>query len=138
MGCNRNTPADEIRQFLLHQMDSFALSADSLKGIATIDIKSDEIGLIEAAQSLHLSIRFFTRAQLSEISSPNPSEIVNHHIGVPSVCEAAAVLASNKGELIVPKQISPNVTLAIARINYSSSDWDPAVPIICPNGPAMC
>ena len=91
---------------------------NSLKCIATIDIKFDEAGLLEAAQGLHIPIRFFTREQLSEIDSPNPSPIVNHHIGVPSVCEAAAVLASEKGELIVPKQISPNVTLAIARINF--------------------
>ncbi len=119
MGCNRNTRTSEIREFLLKKLEQFALSLNSLNCIATIDIKSDEIGLLEAAQSLHLPIRFFTKAELSEISSPNPSEIVNHHIGVPSVCEAAAVLASNKGELIVAKQISPNVTLAIARNNFS-------------------
>jgi cobalt-precorrin 5A hydrolase len=122
MGCNRNTGADEIREFLVNKMDQFALSVSSLKCIATIDIKSDEAGLLEAARSLDIPIRFFTRAELSRIDSPNPSEIVNQHIGVPSVCEAAAVLASEKGELIVSKQVSPNVTLAIARINFSSSD----------------
>ena len=122
MGCNRNTSATEIREFLINKMARFALSVNSLNCIATIDIKSDEAGLLETARSLNIPIRFFTREELSEIDSPNPSEIVNHHIGVPSVCEAAAVLASKKGELIVPKQISPNVTLAIARINFSSSD----------------
>jgi cobalt-precorrin 5A hydrolase len=122
MGCNRNTSADEIREFLVNKMDQFALSVNSLKCIATIDIKSDEAGLLEVARSLHIPIRFFTREELSRIDIPNPSEIVNQHIGVPSVCEAAAVLASKKGELIVPKQISPNVTLAIARINFSLSD----------------
>ncbi len=122
MGCNRNTSASEIREFLLKTMDRFALSVNSLNCIATIDIKSDEAGLLEVARSLHIPIRFFTREELSRIDSPNPSKIVNQHIGVPSVCEAAAILASEKGELIVPKQISPNVTLAIARINFSSSD----------------
>ena len=122
MGCNRNTSAGEIREFLVNKLNQFALSVNSLNCIATIDIKSDEAGLLETARSLHIPIRFFTREELSEIDSPNPSEIVNQHIGVPNVCEAAAVLASKKGELIVPKQISPNVTLAIARINYSLSD----------------
>jgi cobalt-precorrin 5A hydrolase len=122
IGCNRNTSADEIREFLINKMDQFALSLNSLNCISTIDIKSDEAGLLEVARSLHIPIRFFTREELSGIDSPNPSKIVNQHIGVPSVCEAAAVLASKKGELIVPKQISPNVTLAIARINFSSSD----------------
>jgi len=122
MGCNRNTGADEIREFLVNKLLQFGLALNSLNCIATIDIKSDESGLLEAARSLHIPIRFFTREELSGIDSPNPSEIVNQHIGVPSVCEAAAVLASEKGELIVPKQISPNVTLAIARINFSLSD----------------
>ncbi|MBI5593818.1 MAG: cobalt-precorrin 5A hydrolase [Deltaproteobacteria bacterium] len=122
MGCNRNTSANEIREFLVDKLIQFGLSLNSLKCIATIDIKSDEAGLLEVARSLHVPIRFFTREELSEIDSPNPSDIVNKHIGVPSVCEAAAVLASEKGELIVPKQISPNVTLAIARINSTLSD----------------
>jgi cobalt-precorrin 5A hydrolase len=122
MGCNRNTSASEIREFLINKLDQFALSVNSLSCIATIDIKSDEAGLLEVARILNIPIRFFTREELSRIDSPNPSKIVNQHIGVPSVCEAAAVLASEKGELIVPKQISPNVTLAIARINFSSSD----------------
>ena len=122
MGCNRNTRADEIRQFLVNKLLRYGLSLNSLKCIATIDIKSDESGLQEVARSLHIPIRFFTREELSGIDSPNSSEIVNQHIGVPSVCEAAAVLASERGELIVPKQISLNVTLAIARINFSLSD----------------
>ncbi|MCX5883404.1 MAG: cobalt-precorrin 5A hydrolase [Deltaproteobacteria bacterium] len=122
MGCNRNTSTNEIREFLVNKLLQFGLSLNSLKCIATIDIKSDEPGLIEVARSLQIPIRFFTREELSGIDSPNPSEIVNQHIGVPSVCEAAAVLASEKGELIVPKQISPNVTLAVARINFSLSD----------------
>jgi cobalt-precorrin 5A hydrolase len=122
MGCNRNTSAGEIREFLVNKMNQFALSMNSLSCIATIDIKSDEAGLLEVARSLNIPILFFTREELSRIDSPNPSKIVNQHIGVPSVCEAAAVLASEKGELIVPKRISPNVTLAIARISFSSSD----------------
>jgi cobalt-precorrin 5A hydrolase len=122
IGCNRNTSAKEIREFLVTKMNQFELSLNSLNCIATIDIKSDEAGLLETARNLDVPIRFFTREELSGIDSPNPSEIVHQHIGVPSVCEAAAVLASEKGELIVPKQISPNVTLAIARINFSLSD----------------
>jgi len=121
IGCNRNTDAAEIRNFLIEQMEQCALSMNSLSAIATIDIKSDETGLLEAARQLDLPIQFFTREELAGIVIPTPSEIVNHHIGVPSVCEAAAILASNKGELIVPKRISPNVTLAIARIDFTSS-----------------
>lgn len=137
MGCNRGTGAEEIRNFLTGKMAESGLSLHSLKCLATIDIKSDEAGLLETAAHLGIPIRFFPREALSAVESPNPSKIVQHHIGVSSVCEAAAILASEKGELIVPKQISPNVTLAVARINCSSSDLGPAAPITFPNGPQM-
>jgi cobalt-precorrin 5A hydrolase len=44
--------------------------------------------------------------------------MVEKHLGVKSVCEAAAILASNQGTLIVPKHTTPNVTVAIARISF--------------------
>ena len=61
MGCNRNTSTNEIRKFLVDKLLQFGLSLNSLKCIATIDIKSNEAGLLEVARSLHISIRFFTR-----------------------------------------------------------------------------
>ena len=123
VGCNRNTHADEILEFLAATLLRFNLSLHSLKCIATIDIKSDEAGLLETAKYLQIPIRFFSREELASVESlPCPSEIVMKHIGVPSVCEAAAVLASSQGALIVPKQIGLNVTLSIARTNFLSSD----------------
>lgn len=123
IGCNRNTPAEEIQAFLIARFQKFRLSLHSLKCIATIDIKSDESGLLEAADRLRIPLRFFTREELDAVESiPSPSEIVKKYIGVSSVCEAAAILASNRGKIIVPKQISPNVTLAIARTAFISSD----------------
>ena len=52
----------------------------------------------------------------------NPSSVVEKHVGVESVCEAAAILASRNGRLIVPKQSTQNVTVAIARINSMWSE----------------
>ena len=123
VGCNRNTPADEIQAFLTDRFQEAGLSLLSLKCIATIDIKSDESGLIEVAERLQVPLQFFTREELDAVESiPNPSEIVKKYIGVSSVCEAAAILASNRGKIIVPKQTSPNVTLAVARTAFISSD----------------
>ena len=51
---------------------------------------------------------------------PTPSARVHHHIGVKSVCEAAAILASRGGTLIVPKRSSRNATVAVARIGSRS------------------
>jgi cobalt-precorrin 5A hydrolase len=45
---------------------------------------------------------------------PTPSAQAARHVGARSVSEAAALLAA-RGELLVPKQKSANVTVAVAR-----------------------
>ena len=48
------------------------------------------------------------------VEVPNPSDTVKKHVGTPSVCEAAAILGSNHGKLIVPKIKGKNFTVALA------------------------
>jgi len=118
MGCNRDTSMKEMKDVLFKTLEKFSLARQSLKYIASIDIKNDEIGLIELAKELDLPIRFFTREELNQVEDiKTPSDMVKKHIGVKSVCEAAAILASSHGKLIVPKQIMGNVTTAIAGIS---------------------
>ena len=60
---------------------------------------------------------FYTAEQLAQVEVPNPSKTVQKHVGTPSVCEAAAILGSNHGKLIVPKVKGRNWTAALA-IDY--------------------
>jgi cobalt-precorrin 5A hydrolase len=46
--------------------------------------------------------------------------MVEKHVGVKSVCEATAILATRGGELVVPKRTTRNATVAIARVNFTS------------------
>lgn len=116
MGCNRNTPKEEMMELLQSVLKDFGLAAGSLAKIASISIKSDEPGLLELAQELGLTPVFFDREELKQVEEiQTPSMVVEKHIGVKSVCEAAAILATNRGKLIVPKHSTPNVTVAIAR-----------------------
>ena len=62
-------------------------------------------------------VEFFTAEQLSAIQVPNPSDTVAKHVGTPSVCEAAAILGSNHGKLIIEKVKGKNWTAALA-IDY--------------------
>lgn len=122
IGCNRGTDSAEISTHLKRVFKSHGLAATSLKCLASIDVKKDEAGLIAAAESRRLPLVFFDREALNQVKGiKNPSPVVEKHVGVKSVCEAAAILAARNGTLIVPKQTTPNVTLAIARINFSSS-----------------
>jgi len=118
MGCNRNTSMQELKAFFLEVMDMFNLSARSLLNLSTIDIKSDEKGLLDLARILEIPIKFYSRKQLEQVKNiEHPSFMVKKHIGVTSVCEAAAILSAKNGKLIVPKQIKGNVTIAIAKIS---------------------
>ncbi len=122
IGCNRGTDCREIGDLLGQVLESNRLASSSLTCLASIDVKNDEAGLIEAARQLGLPLAFYKREELNQVKGiRNPSQIVEHHIGVKSVCEAAAILASRNGTLIVPKNSTKNVTVAIARIGSSLS-----------------
>ncbi len=121
IGCNRNTSMEEIKTLLFKTFQAHHLSLSSLDCLATIDVKSDESGLLALAAHLELPLEFFDRDKLNRVEEiETPSSIVEKHVGVKSVCEAAAILAAGKGTLIVPKHSTKNVTVAIARKPYIS------------------
>jgi cobalt-precorrin 5A hydrolase len=121
IGCNRNTPMPEMMDFLFKVLNDFGLSPGSLSAMATVDLKADEPGLLSLSRALSLDLRFFNKAKLNSVPNiATPSIMVEKHLGVKSVCEAAAILGAGSGRLIVPKQKSGNVTLAIARRVFTS------------------
>ena len=136
IGCNRNTSVDEIRMQLEDVLARFNLSQMSLKCLASIDLKADEKGLLTLAEELNLPLKFYNREELNSVKTiENPSAVVEKYVGVKGVCEAAAILGANQGQLIAPKQKTPNVTVAIARIPFISWESAPAVANISPNVP---
>ena len=83
----------------------------------TIDVKEDEEFCAQLVDEYGEEVVFFTAEQLAKVEVPNPSTTVEKHVGTPSVCEAAAILGSNYGKLIVPKVKGKNWTAALA-IDY--------------------
>ena len=80
----------------------------------TIDVKQDEEFVAELKDEYHEEVVFFTAEELAAVDVPNPSDTVRKHVGTPSVCEAAAILGSNHGQLIIPKVKGKNWTAALA------------------------
>lgn len=122
IGCNRHTGADEMRELLLATLQAAGLAPASLARLASVDLKADEPGLSGLAAELGLPVDYFSREEIRRVEAdvPTPSARVRHHIGVNSVCEAAAILASRGGTLIVPKRSSKNATVAVARTGSPS------------------
>ncbi len=86
------------------------------KHYCTIDVKADE-EFIDVLEDYGEEVVFYSAEELAKVEVPNPSDVVNKHVGTPSVCEAAAILGSNHGKLIVPKVKGKNWTAALA-IDY--------------------
>ena len=116
IGCNRNTPMAEIKECLDRVLERFDCAPRSLSALATIRIKDDEVGLLALADALKVPLIFFDKTELERVEGiTDPSSTVEKYVGVKSVCEAAAILAAGQGKLIVSKQKTRNVTVAIAR-----------------------
>jgi precorrin-4 C11-methyltransferase len=107
----------EEYKFIYDQMDE-ALAEWGILPCAsrycTIDVKADEPFVQLLKDGYDEEVEFFTAEQLSAVEVPNPSDTVAKHVGTPSVCEAAAILGSNHGKLIVPKIKGKNFTVALA------------------------
>ena len=83
----------------------------------TIDVKADEEFVDMLEKEYNEEVVFYTAEELASVEVPNPSALVASHVGTPSVCEAAAILGSNHGKLIIPKVKGKNWTAALA-IDY--------------------
>jgi len=118
VGCERGTPTETIAQAIKKVFLEHKLAESAIAGIATIDIKADEVGLLELCQERDLPLITFTKEVLSAVTVPNPSLIVESEVGTPSVAEAAALSAASSQTLLVTKQIFKSVgavTIAIAQ-----------------------
>ncbi|GAB7022078.1 cobalt-precorrin 5A hydrolase [Salidesulfovibrio brasiliensis] len=115
IGCRRGAERDEILTLIHETLRDARLSLKSVTGIASVEAKRHEAGLLEAARELGLDIEFYPSETLAEVDAPSPSEFVLDVIGTPSVCEAAAILGSGGGALVIPKKKSKKATLAVAR-----------------------
>ncbi|MBI3637028.1 MAG: cobalt-precorrin 5A hydrolase [Candidatus Rokubacteria bacterium] len=114
VGCNRGTSADEIEQAVHAVLAARQLSPKSVRGLASVEAKRDEAGLLEAAKRLGVPIRFCEKAVLNAVENvPNPSEAPMKFVGVQGVAEPSALHVSG-GRLVVEKVKSGNVTIAVA------------------------
>ncbi|MCY6491450.1 cobalamin biosynthesis protein [Leptolyngbya sp. GGD] len=114
IGCRRGATKLIIQTAIDQVLDLYQLEHRTIAGIATLDRKSDEIGLVEYCRDHDLPLRCFSADRLSTIAVPNPSLHVAMTVQTSSVAEAAAMCAAQTQILIVPKQVIQGVTIAIA------------------------
>ncbi|MBR8830673.1 MAG: Siroheme synthase [Chroococcopsis gigantea SAG 12.99] len=118
VGCIRGASLETITRAIEGVCQKYGLAWGSIAGLATIDLKADEVGILEYCQIHDLPLKTFSAEILQRVSVPNPSPVVAEEVGTASVAEAAALSAAGMGELLVTKQIEgKEVTIAIAKAN---------------------
>ena len=114
VGSARGVTAGEVAALVTEALSGYA--PESVRCLATADLKADEQGILQAARERGWEVVTHPAPALAAVNVPNPSEIVRAEVGTPSVAEAAALLSAGPGaELVVPKRKSAMATVAVAR-----------------------
>ncbi|EIT86461.1 cobalamin biosynthesis protein CbiG [Fictibacillus macauensis ZFHKF-1] len=118
IGCNRGTSQEEIQQVIEETLTELRISIKSVKGIATINLKSDEQGLLDTVARFNWDFTCYTPEQLNEVTIEDPSQTVYKYTGAYGVSEPAAKLASGASALELVKKKSGNVTISVGLISH--------------------
>ncbi len=126
IGCRRGVPTGEIDAAFVDAMCRYGYAPRSLARVATVTLKAEEPGLLEFARRRQASFHCFAPDQLSAVPGVlTPSERVRSKIGIAAVAEPAALLAAGATTLLIPKQKSARVTVALARLEerFTPERW---------------
>lgn len=119
IGCKKDTKAEDILEAIEDCLDKNNLDIKSVKKIATVDVKENEQGLIDAVKFLNLDLKIISRDEIKKVQNQfEGSDFVEKNIGVRAVSEPVALLASSQdGKFIVMKDKYNGITISIYEEN---------------------
>jgi cobalt-precorrin 5A hydrolase len=136
IGCQRGTSRRLIETAIQQVCKENQLNQSAIAGLATIDNKAREVGLVEFCQLRNFYLKTFPAEILRQVCVPNPSKIIAKAMGTPSVAEAAAMLAAANIERqsTIVTQIGKNeeklsthqflqLNAHLCNLTPSSTDW---------------
>ena len=116
LGCRKGKEKDEILGVITEVFQQAGLSINSIKQLATVDVKKEESGMIEAAEALGVPLCIVSREEISRIEDQfAASSFVKETIGVGAVCEPAALISSKKGSVVIGKKACKGITIAVVK-----------------------
>lgn len=126
IGCRRGTDAADIEKAVLESCSAAGISVHGIEQITSIDLKSEEPGIISFCEKYKIPFITYSKEELSEVRGTfTESEFVKEITGVSNVCERSAVLGSLSGRLIQKKRAAKDsekalgITTAIALREWS-------------------
>lgn len=120
IGCRRGKTENEIHSVVSTVLDKAELDEKAIVAVASIDLKKDEIGLIDYCNLRNIPFLTYSANELNEMTGQfTPSDFVTQITGVDNICERSAITAiAGNGTLIVKKQSNNGITVAVAQKKY--------------------
>ncbi|MGW4896113.1 cobalamin biosynthesis protein [Kitasatospora sp. NPDC004240] len=115
VGAGSTAEDTELMRLITATLDAEGLARASVARLATVAAKAEHPAVRWAAFCLGVPVVGLPAEELAAVAVPHPSGAVREAVGTPSVAEAAALLGSGGGELLVPKRKSAATTVAVAR-----------------------
>ena len=119
LGCRRGCTQGELLDLLTLSLTQYGLTVDNLAGLASIDHKHGEAGLLGLAEGLGLELVFFSPEQLSTYQAMAAGNAFTEAVtGSPSVAEPCALALAARmvtsASLLGEKNRSASATCALA------------------------
>ncbi|OPA77714.1 cobalamin biosynthesis protein CbiG [Paenibacillus selenitireducens] len=118
IGCNRGTSAEEIQSVIHETLLELQFSLQSVKAVCSIDLKKDEVGMLDTCSRYGWDFITYTPDQLNRVDIEAPSDTVFKYTGAYAVSEPAVKLYTGNTQLIVNKRKSGNVTISVGMLHY--------------------
>ncbi|MBQ2801358.1 MAG: cobalt-precorrin 5A hydrolase [Lachnospiraceae bacterium] len=117
MGCRKGKEAEKIKAFIMRSLWKVGISQSQIAKLASIDLKSNEPGLLMWSRKEKIPFITYTAKELQVVKGEfQTSDFVKEKIGVDNVCERAALKACEpEGKLIYKKHAEDGMTIAIAK-----------------------
>lgn len=117
IGCRRGVSRETISAAVRSVLEDANIDLCAVERVASIDKKSDEVGLLEFVEVSGLPIEFYSADELLKVEGEfSESEFVRSTVGVGNVCERSALYRG--GRIIINKTARDGVTVAAAIRNW--------------------
>lgn len=119
IGCRRDVETERVKEAVEQTLLRHGLDLRAVDGVASIDLKREERGIMETAGFLGVPFVTFSAGELEQVEGEvSESAFVRNVTGTGNVCERAALLGAGPGSrLLVRKEICGGITVAVAEKN---------------------
>jgi len=117
LGSKKGVPGEQVFFAIRSALQHLHLPLERLDALATVDLKKDEEGIIDAASKSDLPLEIVTLNEISDFKHVDctPSKLVQREFGVQGVSEPVSLIrAGESSRLILKKTAYNGVTVAIA------------------------